>query len=54
MRRRESIAFATAAWLAWPRFALAQQQAKSARLGILGFGDPAAMLPGRGTESRFA
>jgi putative ABC transport system substrate-binding protein len=26
---------------AWPRFARAQQQAKSARLGFVGFGDPA-------------
>jgi putative tryptophan/tyrosine transport system substrate-binding protein len=42
MRRRELIAFAAAAWLAWPRFARAQQQAKSARLGFLGFGDSAA------------
>ena len=42
MRRRELIAFAAAAWLAWPRFARAQRQAKSARLGFLGFGDSAA------------
>jgi len=42
MRRRELIAFAAAAWLAWPRFVRAQQQAKSARLGFLGFGDSAA------------
>ena len=41
MRRRELIAFATAAWFAWPRFARAQPQAKSARLGFVGFGDPA-------------
>ncbi len=45
MRRRELIAFATAAWLAWPRFACAQQQAKSARIGFLGFGDAAAWRP---------
>src|SRR5213593_3376451 len=42
MRRRELIAFTAAAWLAWPRFVRAQQQAKSARLGFLGFGDSAA------------
>ena len=41
MRRRDLIAFATAAWFACPRFARAQQQAKSARLGFVGFGDPA-------------
>jgi ABC-type uncharacterized transport system substrate-binding protein len=41
MRRRELIAFATAAWFAWPRCARAQPQAKSARLGFVGFGDPA-------------
>src|SRR5262245_35369641 len=40
MRRRELIAFAAAAWFAWPRLAHAQQQAKSARLGFVGFGDP--------------
>ena|SRR5215475_774572 len=33
MRRRELIAFVTAAWFAWPRCARAQPQAKSARLG---------------------
>jgi putative ABC transport system substrate-binding protein len=42
MRRRELIAFAAAAWLARPRFARAQQQAKIAHLGYLGFGEPAA------------
>jgi putative ABC transport system substrate-binding protein len=45
MRRRELIAFATAAWLVWPRFALAQQQAQSVRLGLLGGGDSAAAAP---------
>src|SRR5262245_16887952 len=42
MRRRELLTFAATAWLAWPGFARPQQQAKSARLGFLGFGDPAA------------
>ena len=46
MRRRELIAFAAAAWLAWPRFARAQQQAKLARVGVLGFGvTPNAGIP---------
>src|SRR5262245_9179014 len=38
MRRRELIA-STVAWLAWPRLARAQPQAKAVRLGFLGFGD---------------
>ncbi len=42
MGRRELIAFATAVWLAWPWLARAQEQAKGARLGFLGLGDPAA------------
>jgi ABC-type uncharacterized transport system substrate-binding protein len=40
MRRREVIGFAGATLFAWPRFSRAQQQAKSARVGILGFGAP--------------
>jgi putative ABC transport system substrate-binding protein len=40
MRRRELIAVGAAAWFAWPRFAHAQQPARSARLGFVGFGDP--------------
>jgi len=42
MRRRELIAFAGTALFAWPLVARAQQQAKIARLGYLGFGTPAA------------
>jgi putative tryptophan/tyrosine transport system substrate-binding protein len=42
MRRRELIAFAGTALFAWPLVARAQQQAKIARLGYLGFGIPAA------------
>jgi putative ABC transport system substrate-binding protein len=45
MRRRELIAFATGAWFAWPQFARAQQQAKTARLGFVSFGDSAALRP---------
>jgi putative ABC transport system substrate-binding protein len=41
MGRRELIAFAGAALFAWPLVAHAQQQAKIARLGYLGFGEPA-------------
>src|SRR5712691_5630556 len=42
MRRRELIEFAGTALFAWPLVARAQQQAKIARLGYLGFGTPAA------------
>jgi putative ABC transport system substrate-binding protein len=42
MGRRELIAFAGAALFAWPLVAHAQQQAKVARLGYLGFGTAAA------------
>ena len=42
MRRRELIAFAGTALLAWPLVARAQPPAKIARLGYLGFGTPAA------------
>ena len=42
MRRREVIGFAGTALFAWPLIAPAQQQAKIARLGFLGFGTPAA------------
>jgi putative ABC transport system substrate-binding protein len=42
MGRRELIAFAGAAWFAWPLVAHAQQQAKIAHLGYLGFGESAA------------
>jgi ABC-type uncharacterized transport system substrate-binding protein len=42
MRRRELIAFAGTALFPWPLVARAQQQAKIARLGYLGFGSPAA------------
>jgi len=42
MRRRELIEFAGTALFAWPLVARAQQQAKIARLGYLGFGPPAA------------
>ena len=42
MRRREVIAFAGTALFAWPLVARAQQRAKIARPGYLGFGTPAA------------
>lgn len=42
MRRRELIEFAGTALLTWPLVARAQPPAKSARLGFLGFGAPAA------------
>src|SRR5207244_8383660 len=42
MRRREFIVFAGTTLFAWPLVARAQQQAKIARLGYLGFGTPAA------------
>ena len=42
MKRRDVIALVGSALFACPRFARAQQQAKSARLGFLGFGDSAA------------
>jgi len=42
MRRRELIGFAGTALFAWPLVARAQQQAKIACLGYLGFGTPAA------------
>ncbi len=42
MRRRELIALASTALFAWPVVVCAQQQAKIARLGYLGFGTPAA------------
>jgi putative ABC transport system substrate-binding protein len=42
MMRREAIAFAGAALFAWPLAVRAQQPAKIARLGYLGFGTPAA------------
>jgi putative ABC transport system substrate-binding protein len=38
MRRREVIGFAGTALFAWPLIARAQQQAKIARVGVLGFG----------------
>src|SRR5262245_22475641 len=41
LRRRELIGFACTAFVAWPLVARAQQPAKVARLGFLGFGDPA-------------
>jgi putative tryptophan/tyrosine transport system substrate-binding protein len=40
MRRRELIAIAGTGLVAWPLVARAQQQARSARLGYLGFGSP--------------
>ena len=40
MRRREMIAIAGTGLVAWPLVARAQQQARSARLGYLGFGSP--------------
>src|SRR5438445_10258240 len=42
MRRREVIGFGGTTLSAWPLIARAQQQAKSARLGFVGFGTPAA------------
>jgi putative tryptophan/tyrosine transport system substrate-binding protein len=42
VRRRELIGVAGTALVAWPLVARAQQQAKIARLGYLGFGAPAA------------
>jgi putative tryptophan/tyrosine transport system substrate-binding protein len=42
MRRRELIAIAGTGLVAWPLVARAQQQPKSARIGYLSFGDPAA------------
>ena len=42
MRRRVVIGFAGTALFAWPLIARAQQQAKIARLGYLGFGTPSA------------
>ena len=42
MRRRELIGVASTALVAWPLVARAQQPAKIARLGYLGFGAPAA------------
>jgi putative ABC transport system substrate-binding protein len=42
LRRRELIGFAGTALFMWPLVARAQQQAKIARLGYLGFGTPAA------------
>jgi len=42
MRRRELLQFSGTALFAWPLVARAQQQAKIARLGYLGFGTPAA------------
>lgn len=41
MSRREVITFAGTALFAWPLVARAQQPAKIARLGFLGFGTPA-------------
>ena len=38
MRRREVIGFAGTTLLAWPLIARAQQQAKTVRVGVLGFG----------------
>jgi len=43
MRRRELIEFAGTALFAWPLVARAQQPAKIARLGYLGFGTPTAV-----------
>ena len=43
MRRRELIAFVGTAFFAWPLVARAQEQAKSVRLGYLGFGTSALM-----------
>src|SRR5215831_19237102 len=41
VRRREVIEYAGTILIAWPLIARAQAQAKMARLGFLGFGDPA-------------
>ena len=41
MRRRELIKSAATALLTWPQIARAQAPARTARLGLLGFGDPA-------------
>lgn len=41
MRRREVIGFACTTLLAWPLAAPAQQDTRIARVGLLGFGDPA-------------
>jgi putative ABC transport system substrate-binding protein len=45
MRRREVIGFAGTVLFGWPLIARAQQQAKIARIGFLGFGPPAASAP---------
>lgn len=45
MTRRKVIGFAGTALFAWPLIARAQQQAKIARLGYLGFGTPADSAP---------
>jgi putative ABC transport system substrate-binding protein len=42
MKRRDMIGFAATALLTWPRVARAQQQAKIAHVGVLGFGPPLA------------
>ena len=42
LRRRELLGFGGTALFAWPLVARAQQQARVARLGFLGFGTPAA------------
>src|SRR6266508_1170329 len=45
MRRRELIGFAGTALFAWPLAGCAHHPAKTARLGYLGFGTPAAAAP---------
>src|SRR5262245_11892852 len=40
VRRRALIGFVCTAFVAWPSVGRAQQPAKVARLGFLGFGDP--------------